>query len=244
VCDWLNSIGVTGILLKYRVPVRAGQERYAAPLQDVQRTIRLTRAHADEWHVDPQRIGVLGFSAGGHLAAAASTMADKRTYDPIDAADQLNCRPNFSVLIYPAYLTPEKSDDTLSPELTVDKETPPTFLIMTEDDPIRVENVLVYTRALKKSGVAAELHVYPTGGHGYGLRPTELPVTHWPALAASWIYYAWSGLPPAARGDVSPAGAIGRLLIPFYSSDLPWGLRGARPGPPAGIAVALFMQRF
>lgn len=187
VCDWLNSIGVTGILLKYRVPARPGQERYAAPLQDVQRAMRLTRAHAGEWHVDPQRIGVLGFSAGGHLAAAASTMADKHTYDPIDAADQLNCRPNFSVLIYPAYLTPEKNGEAVSPELTVNKETPPTFLVMAEDDPVRVENVLVYTQALKKAGVSAELHVYPTGGHGYGLRPTDLPVTHWPTLAASWM---------------------------------------------------------
>ena len=187
VCEWLNSIGVTGVLLKYRVPARPDREKYAAPLEDAQRAIRLVRLHADEWHIDNKRIGILGFSAGGHLAAAASTRFNQSTYPEADAADKLNCRPDFSVLVYPAYLTPDQADTTVSPELTIGRMTPPTFLVMTEDDPIRVENVLVYTEALKKAGVPAELHVYPSGGHGYGLRPTALPVTHWPDLVAKWM---------------------------------------------------------
>lgn len=187
VCEWLNSIGVTGVLLKYRVPARPDREKHAAPLEDAQRAIRLVRAHAEEWHLSTNRIGILGFSAGGHLAATASTRFNQSTYPEVDAADKLSCRPDFSVLVYPAYLTPEKADTTISPELTISRETPPTFLVMTEDDPVRVENVLVYTEALKKAGVPAELHVYASGGHGYGLRPTALPVTHWPSLVTTWL---------------------------------------------------------
>lgn len=187
VCEWLNSIGVTGVLLKYRVPARPDREKHAAPLEDAQRAIRLVRSHAEEWHLNTNRIGILGFSAGGHLAATASTRFNQCTYPEVDAADKLSCRPDFSVLVYPAYLTPEKADTTVSPELTISRETPPTFLVMTEDDPVRVENVLVYTEALKKAGVPAELHVYASGGHGYGLRPTALPVTHWPSLVTTWL---------------------------------------------------------
>ncbi len=187
VCEWLNSIGVTGVLLKYRVPARQDREKHAAPLEDAQRAIRLVRSHADDWHVDTKRIGILGFSAGGHLAATASTRFNQSTYPEVDAADKLSCRPDFSVLVYPAYLTPDKADTNVSAELTISRDTPPTFLVMTEDDPVRVENVLVYTEALKKAGVSAELHVYSSGGHGYGLRPTALPVTHWPDLVATWM---------------------------------------------------------
>ncbi len=187
VCEWLNSIGVTGVLLKYRVPARPDREKHAAPLEDAQRAIRLVRSHATEWHLDPQRIGILGFSAGGHLAATASTRFGQTTYPEVDAADKLSSRPDFAILIYPAYLTPEKADTTVSPELTISQETPPTFLVMTEDDPVRVENVLTYTRALKQAKVPTEAHVYATGGHGYGLRPTDLPVTHWPTLAEGWL---------------------------------------------------------
>lgn len=187
VCEWLNSIGVTGVLLKYRVPTRPNREKYAAPLEDVQRAIRLVRSDSESWHLDSHRIGVLGFSAGGHLAATASTRFANSSYPEVDAADKLSCRPDFAVLIYPAYLTPEKDGKTVSPELSITSDTPPTFLVMTEDDPVRVENVLTYVGALKKAGVQAELHVYSSGGHGYGLRPTEEPVTRWPALAAGWM---------------------------------------------------------
>jgi acetyl esterase/lipase len=187
VAAWLNSIGVNAVLLKYRVPARKDRERYAAPLQDAQRAIGLVRQHAAEWGVNPQRVGIMGFSAGGHLSAAASCHFEQRTYEPVDAADQTSCRPDFAMLIYPAYLTVEKEGDKVSPELTVTTNTPPTFLVQTEDDPIRCENSLFYFLALKQAKVSAELHIYPTGGHGYGLRPTSEAVTTWPRRAARWM---------------------------------------------------------
>jgi acetyl esterase/lipase len=186
VCQWLNSLGVTGVLLKYRVPAREGLERYAAPLQDAQRALGMVRSHAAEWHIDPKRIGILGFSAGGHLSAVASTCFEKRTYQPVDEADQLSCRPDFTVLIYPAYLLRKQGPD-LSPELTVTSNTPPTFLVQTENDPVPVENSRFYYLALKKAGVPAEMHLYATGGHGYGLRKSNEAVVSWPARAGEWM---------------------------------------------------------
>jgi acetyl esterase/lipase len=187
VCEWLNSIGVTGVLLKYRVPKRAGLEKYTAPLQDVQRAIGMVRSRAQEWHLNPARIGVLGFSAGGHLAAAASNNYNERTYPHVDAADDTSCRPDFAVLIYPAYLTVKDEGDKISPELPITSKTPPTFIVMAEDDPVRVENALFYALALKNAKVPCELHVYPEGGHGYGLRPNGKAVTTWPQRAADWM---------------------------------------------------------
>jgi acetyl esterase/lipase len=187
VCDWLNSIGVTGVLLKYRVPKREGMEKYAAPLQDAQRALGLVREHALEWKMNPQRIGVLGFSAGGHLAAAASCNYERRTYPVVDAADAVSCRPDFTLLIYPAYLTTKTDGDSIAPELTITTNTPPTFLAMAEDDPVRIENALFYTLALKNAHVPAELHIYPTGGHGYGLRRTQQTVTTWPDRVTDWL---------------------------------------------------------
>lgn len=187
VCEWLNEIGVTGVLLKYRVPRREGREKHDAPLQDASRAIRLTRQHASEWGIDPDRIGVLGFSAGGHLATVLSNHGDASIYDAVDEADQLSSRPNFSVLIYPAYLLKEKESSELAPELTISKETPSTFIAITADDPVGVEGALYYSLALKKAGVPVEIHVYPSGGHGYGLRPTTNPVTRWPDRATDWM---------------------------------------------------------
>lgn len=187
VCEWLNSIGVTGVLLKYRVPARAGLEKYTAPLQDAQRAVGIVRHRAVEFGLDPNRIGILGFSAGGHLSAAASTIYDKRTYPAVDASDAASCRPDFTVLIYPAYLTVKDDADKISPELKIDEKTPPTFIAMSEDDPIRIENALFYTLALKKVKVPVELHIYPTGGHGYGLRPTKDLVTTWPKRVEEWM---------------------------------------------------------
>jgi acetyl esterase/lipase len=187
VCDWLNSIGVRGILLKYRVPKRTDRERHAAPLEDAQRALGLMRHHAKDWGIDPQRIGVLGFSAGGHLAAALSNSRDERTYPQVDDADKVGCRPDFTVLIYPGYLTVKEEGDKVAPELKVTAETPPTFLVMAQDDSVRVENALFYYLALKNAKVPAELHVYPTGGHGYGLRRTEHYVTTWPDRVADWM---------------------------------------------------------
>jgi acetyl esterase/lipase len=186
IADWLNSIGVTGIVLKYRVPARKGQEKHLAPLQDLQRAIGMARHRASEIGIDPGRIGVLGFSAGGHLAATVSNNFEQRSYEPIDAADQVSCRPDFSVLIYPAYLLKEKGPE-LAPELKITSNTPRTLLIHTEDDPIPCEGSLFYYLALKKEKVQGEIHVYPTGGHGYGLRPTKNMVCKWPDRAEQWL---------------------------------------------------------
>ncbi len=172
VCEWLNSIGVNAALVKYRVPAAPGALRYAAPLIDAQHSLEAVRAHAADWHIDPHRIGVLGFSAGGHLAALASNST---------------FRPDFALLIYPAYLTAEKDLTQLAPELPVSADTPPTFLIQTEDDGVHVENSLVYFAALKKYKVPAEMHIFAKGGHGYGLRQTAEPVTQWPKLAEVWL---------------------------------------------------------
>ncbi len=187
ICEWLNSVGVTGVLVKYRVPARAGQPRWAAPLQDAQRALGMVRRHAAEWGIETRRIGVLGFSAGGHLAAAISNQFDHRTYEPVDAADSESCRPDFTVLVYPAYLTVKEEGDKISPELKITAETPPTFLVQAEDDPVRMENSLFYYAALKNAKVPAELHIYPKGGHGYGLRPSANEVTTWPTRAEEWM---------------------------------------------------------
>jgi acetyl esterase/lipase len=187
VCDWLNSLGITGVLLKYRVPKRAGLEKHTAALQDAQRALGVVRYQAREWGIDPKRIGVLGFSAGGHLAAAVSNNYEQRTYPKVDDADATSCRPDFTLLIYPAYLTVKEQHDTIAPDLTITSNTPPTFVAMAEDDPIRVETALFYALALRKAQVPFELHVYPRGGHGYGLRPTKDLVTTWPQRAAEWM---------------------------------------------------------
>lgn len=187
ICEWLNSIGVTGVLLKYRVPKRPGLEKHTAALQDAQRAVGLVRSRATELGLDPKRIGILGFSAGGHLAAAACNNFDKRTYEPVDDADKASCRPDFAFLIYPAYLTVKEQGDKVSPELPITANTPQTFLAMTQDDGVRVESALFYYLALKQAKVPAELHLYPTGGHGYGLRPSTHGVTTWPKRAEEWM---------------------------------------------------------
>src|SRR3954447_12370450 len=187
VCEWLNSLGVTGVLLKYRVPARKDRPRWAAPLEDAQRAVGIVRSRAKELGLRADRIGVLGFSAGGHLAAALSTNYAQRSYARIDAADDASCRPDFTLLIYPAYLTVREENDKISPELKIDANTPPTFLVQTEDDGVRVENSIFYYAALRKAKVPAEMHVYPVGGHGYGLRRTDKAVTTWPARAEEWL---------------------------------------------------------
>jgi acetyl esterase/lipase len=188
VCEWLNSIGVTGILLKYRVPRREGATGPFAPLQDAQRAIGLIRQQAPGLGIDPSRIGVLGFSAGGHLSASLSNNHGVRTYPTVDAADQASCRPDFCVLIYPGSLTVKEKNDIVAPELPVSAtNTPPTFIAMTEDDGVRVETGLFYYLALKNANVPAEMHLYLRGGHGYGLRRTDATVTTWPDRVADWM---------------------------------------------------------
>jgi len=188
VCDWLNAKGITCVLLKYRVPDSGPYPKSAAALQDAQRAMGLVRLHAAEWRIDPNRIGVLGFSAGGHLSAAVSNHFDQRLYDPIDAADKLSCRPDFSVVVYPGYMA--QADQNFAPNTDIHPtaNTPPTFLVQAEDDPVHVENAVVYFMELKKAKVPAELHVYAQGGHGYGLRRTALPVTTWPDAVETWLH--------------------------------------------------------
>jgi acetyl esterase/lipase len=187
VCDWLNSAGIACVLLKYRVPDSGPYPRSVAALQDAQRTLGIVRAHAAEWHIDPHRIGVLGFSAGAHLAAALSTHFDQRLYDPIDAADKLSCRPDFAVIVYPGYLAIAEEDFAPNSAIHVTENTPPSFIVQAEDDPVHVENATVYFLALKNAKIPAELHIYAEGGHGYGLRRTALPVTAWPGLLETWL---------------------------------------------------------
>jgi acetyl esterase/lipase len=187
VCEWLNSIGVTAALLKYRVPTRKGAKRGAVPLQDAQRAIRLVRAHAADWGVDTARVGALGFSAGAHLAAALSTNFEKQTYDPLDEADKLGTRPDFAAVIYPGLLLENNEGPQLASELTINANTSPTFLLQAEDDGVKVENSLTYYAALKQAKVPVEMHLFAKGGHGYGMRRTELPITNWPQLAEQWM---------------------------------------------------------
>jgi acetyl esterase/lipase len=188
VCDWLNSAGITCVLLKYRVPDSGPYPKSAAALQDGQRAVGMVRQKAAEWGIDPKRVGVLGFSAGGHLAAALSTHFDKRLYDPVDAADQLSCRPDFAVVIYPGYLALAEQNMAPNPEIHPTAETPPTIIVQAEDDPVHVENATTYFLELKNAQVPAELHIYAEGGHGYGLRRTDLPVTAWPLLVEKWLH--------------------------------------------------------
>lgn len=187
VCDWLNSINVTCVLVKYRVPNTGPYPKSAAALQDAQRALGTVRQHAAEWHIDPNRIGVLGFSAGAHLAAALSTHFDKRLYDAVDASDQLSCRPDFAFIIYPGYLANDAQHMAPNADINPTDKTPPTFIVQAEDDPVHVENATVYFLQLKAAKVPAELHIYAEGGHGYGLRRTALPVTTWPDTARIWL---------------------------------------------------------
>jgi acetyl esterase/lipase len=186
ICEWLNSIGVNAALLKYRVPRRANLEKHAAPLQDAQRAMALLRSKGKEWGISSEKIGVLGFSAGGHLAATLSNTTEA-TYPKQDEADSAKIRPDFTVLIYPAYLSLQEKNDELAPEIKVDSNTPQAFIAMTQDDPVRVESALAYASALQKSKVTFEMHIYPTGGHGYGMRPSENAITTWPARLQDWL---------------------------------------------------------
>ena len=188
VCDWLNSIGVNCVLLKYRVPDTGPYPKSPAALQDAQRALGMVREHAAEWHLDPHRIGVLGFSAGGHLAAALSTHYNQRLYPSVDDADQLSCRPDFAIIIYPGYLAIAEHNMEPNPDIQPTAQTPPAFLVQAEDDPVHVENAVTYFMELKKAGVPAELHIYAQGGHGYGLRRIALPITTWPESAAVWLH--------------------------------------------------------
>ena len=190
ICDWLTSRGITAVLLKYRVPLKKVGRYAESPLalEDAQRTLGLVRFHAADWHIDPHKIGVIGFSAGGHMVAATSTHFDQRLYPAVDAADQESCRPDFAIACYPGHLSDRGDDLTLNPNVPVTVHTPPTFIVQAENDKVDgVEQSLVYYIALKKAGVPVEMHLYAEGGHGFGLRPTKYPVTGWPKLVETWL---------------------------------------------------------
>ncbi len=196
VCDWLVSEGITCVLLKYRVPsvpydrhckCRPDDFALSVPaLEDAQRALRLVRFHAVRWHIDPHRIGVLGFSAGGYLVAEVSTNFKRQLYKPVDAADKQSDRPDFAMAIYPGHLA--TNGGALNPNVPVSPDTPPTFLVQAEDDYTDgVSQSLAYYTALAKARVPAEMHLYAHGGHAFGLRRTRLPITGWPALAENWL---------------------------------------------------------
>lgn len=212
VASWLNSLGVTGILLKYRVPRRPDEpkgEPARRPLQDAQRAVRLVRSNAKEWGIDPKRIGIIGFSAGGHLAVATATSFHKRTYEPIDDLDKISCRPDFAILAYSGYLK-TKDKNELAPGLSVPAETPPIFLVHGGADLISdpAHSVVMYL-ALKRAGVSAELHVYAGAAHDFGVRPSDRPCSTWTKSCADWLRHQGFLKPskapqvPQARGSAS-----------------------------------------
>ena len=185
VCEWLNSVGVTAVLVKYRVPTPAGGTRGKLPLEDAQRAISTVRAHAGEWHIDSGKVGVIGFSAGGDLAARLSNTA-ARTYPAADEIDKLPTRPDFTMMIYPGQMLAAGSTMQLEPELQVSAGGPPTFLVQAENDAL-IPNSLAYYSALSLVKVPAEMHLFAEGGHGFGLRKADMPVGAWPKLAQVWM---------------------------------------------------------
>jgi acetyl esterase/lipase/ubiquinone/menaquinone biosynthesis C-methylase UbiE len=189
VARWLNSAGIMAAVLKYRVPRREGTSKETPPIQalmDAQRAISLVRSKAAGWGVDPKRIGVLGFSAGGHLAAWSATNFDKRAYDKMDPSDEASCRPDFAVMIYPGGVVKAGTTE-LSPAIRVTPKTPPCFFAHAGDDRVSPENSVMMYLALKRAAVPAELHIYASGGHGFGLRPTGKPAATWPKRCEDWL---------------------------------------------------------
>lgn len=204
VAEWLQSRGITGIVLKYRVPRRAGEPEAlpaAGPLMDAQRAVSLVRSKAGEWAIDPDRIGICGFSAGGHLALATATHFDKRVYDRIDTVDDVSCRPNFAVAAYPGYLADIKTWELL-PSVRIPAETPPVFLVHAYGDrepgSSAIQSVEMWL-ALKRAGVPAELHIYAQGDHGFGVRRSALPVSSWGDRCLDWL--RGLGILKATRGQ-------------------------------------------
>ena len=194
VAAWLNSQGITGVILKYRCPRRPGEVKSEPPLGpqlDAQRAISLVRGHAALWGIDPTRIGIVGFSAGGHLALATATGFKKRLYEPVDAIDRISCRPDFAVACYSGYLK-VKDKDEVRADLTIPPGTPPIFLAHASDDHTShggslAENSVIAYLALKRAGVVTELHVFATGDHDFGVRQTEKLPSSWPQLCLNWL---------------------------------------------------------
>lgn len=187
VAQWLNSLGFAAAVLKYRVPTRGyeGAEVWQGPVMDAQRGLSVIRDNADQWNIDPGRVGILGFSAGGQVAARASLAKGQRLYSPSDKIDQSSCDVNFAILVYPAWIASDSGE--LNQGFEVDGQSPPMFFVHAVNDRVSCMSSVALFAALKKAEVAAELHIFADGGHGYGMRETELPVTRWPSLAAKWL---------------------------------------------------------
>jgi len=186
IAERLNKDGFNAAVLKYRLPNRdADKPLHKAPLQDAQRAIRLLRSHAAEYGFDPAKIGIMGFSAGGHLAAATSN-APTATYAAGDSADSLSCLPAFTVLVYPAYLQNEMKPE-MPADVVVTAHTPPAFVVQAMDDNPHVVSALSYALACQKVGAPVELHLYPKGGHGYGIRTKEPGLSGWMDLLIAWL---------------------------------------------------------
>jgi acetyl esterase/lipase len=200
VAGWLNSIGVTGVILKYRVPRHPDEPKdqpARRPLQDAQRAVSLLRSMASGWGIDPQRIGIVGFSAGGHLAIATATNFEKRSYPLIDDIDNISCRPDFAILVYPGYLK-AKDKDELAPGLRIPPGTPPVFLAHGGADIISPpENSVLMYLALRRAGIPAELHVYAMAAHDFGVRSSEHPCSTWTQSCAAWLRHEGFLKPPA-----------------------------------------------
>ena len=186
VCEWLNDLGVTAVLLKYRVPRRKNLEKNHAPMQDAQRAVSMVRARSAEWKIDPNRLGFLGFSAGGHLTATVLTSNGSVSYDREDV-DKHSSIPNFGILVYPAYLKSEKDPNKLVPEVTVDEKTPPTFVVVAHGDKNFVEGSALYYLAMQRAGRECELHIYGKGGHGFGMKEIPERVGKWTTQAGAWM---------------------------------------------------------
>jgi len=195
ICGWLTSRGITCVLLKYRVP--GGNHHWdekcqcsvtpkvPRALQDAQRTIKLVRSKAKELAIDPNKIGVIGFSAGGYLVAQTSNIFAP-TYKPVDAIDKLSSRPDFAIAAYPGHLC--RAGGKLDPGIRVTEKTPPTFLLQAWDDPVDpICNSTLYAQALERAGVPSEVHLFAKGGHAFGLRDKEHPISSWPALVENWL---------------------------------------------------------
>lgn len=180
IAEWLNRLGYSAFVLQYRIP-----DKKEGALQDAQRALRIIRANAAKWNIDPEKTGIMGFSAGGSLSARTSILFNKKTYLPVDKADSLSSRPSFAILIYPAYLD-QGPNKTLTPELELTKTTPPIFIFQTADDPYG-NSALVMAGALRDAKLPVELHILSTGGHGYGLRPGKPAPDTWPLLTEKWL---------------------------------------------------------
>ena len=179
IAEWLNGHGISAFMLMYRAP-----KKRKDAFQDIQRAVRIVRSRASGWNIDPKRIGVLGSSAGGHLAARVSTGFEIKTYQEVDELDRVSCKPDFTVLLYPAYMN---KGEVLSKEFAVSNELSPTLIVSAKDDKGFFPGSQIYAQALREAGASIRVHFFEKGGHGFSLRPKEYPLSTWPNLCLQWF---------------------------------------------------------